>query len=446
MSPPAPAIDPYLPERGSPGWRALSYDLALDYRVTTNLLDGRARIALVVLDAATAVTFDLAGLRVSGVTVDGRRARWRHRGAKLDVLPTGGFAAGDEAVVEVRYRGNPGLTASVWGPVGWEVLADGALVAAQPSGACTWFPCNDLAAQKAPFTVSITAPTAYLGVANGTLEDATVRGSTTTRVYRQVEPTSPYLMTVHVGRYVRREVAASTVPLSLVHDPDDAAAVDGAFARQADMVALFEDRFGPYPFAAGYTVVVCPDDLEIPLEAQGQSIFGRNHLAGRHERLIAHELAHQWFGNSLTAATWRDVWLHEGFACYAEWLWSEHAGGPSADALARRHHGRLRDLPQDLVLADPGPADLFDDRVYKRGALTLHALRLRVGDEPFFDLLRRWTAHGRHGVVTTGELEAMAADLDPTDDRTDAGGGIGALFDAWLRATALPDLEPVTNT
>jgi aminopeptidase len=445
------SVDPYLPERGDGRYRVSSYDLTLDYRVASNLLDGRARLTLVALEPLATVTLDLVGLRVSAATVGGRRARWRHRGAKLEVTPVVALAAGDEVVVDLRYRGNPGLTPSVWGPVGWEVLHDGALVAAQPSGACTWFPCNDLAAQKARYTVSIAAPTAYLGLANGTLRSTRTRGSTTTRVYEQIEPTSPYLMTAHVGRYVQRHLAApsrparavpvTAVPVTAVHDPADTAAVDRAFARQGEMVALFEDRFGPYPFAAGYTVVICPEELEIPLEAQGQSIFGRNHLSGRHERLIAHELAHQWFGNSLTAATWRDIWLHEGFACYAEWLWSEHAGRRTADDLARDHHGRLRLLPADLVLTDPGPVDLFDDRVYKRGALTLHALRLRLGDGPFFDLLRRWTAAGRHGLVSTAGFEAMAADVDAAEGRS----GLEALFDAWLRATAVPDLAPVTS-
>ncbi len=98
---------------------------------------------------------------------------------------------------------------------------------------------------------------------------------------------------------------------------------------------------------------------------------------------------------------WRDIWLHEGFACYAEWLWSEESGGPSAEERARSYHRRLKDSPQNLLLTDPGPADMFDDRRDKRGALTLHALRGVIGDDNFFALLRDWTTryrqqHGRH--------------------------------------------------
>ncbi len=155
------------------------------------------------------------------------------------------------------------------------------------------------------------------------------------------------------------------------------------------MLEVFQDLFGPYPFAE-YTAVVTDDDLEIPLEAQGISVFGANQVDGRRgsERLVAHELAHQWFGNSLTVGRWQDIWLHEGFACYAEWLWAERADGRPAGDAAGAAWSRLSGLPQDLVLADPGPDLMFDDRLYKRGALTLHVLRCSVGDDRFFALLR----------------------------------------------------------
>jgi aminopeptidase N len=207
---------------------------------------------------------------------------------------------------------------------------------------------------------------------------------------------------------------------------------DHDFARQPEMMQLFVERFGPYPLANGYAVVVTDDALEIPLEAQGISIFGANHCDGSRasERLIAHELAHQWFGNSVTVRRWRDIWLHEGFASYAEWLWSEHGGGPSADDLARQYHERLRQSPQDLLLADPGPRDMFDDRVYKRGALTLHALRRQLGDEKFFALLKDWTTRHRHGSVSTDDFTGLAAGYSDES--------LQQLWDAWLYSTKVP--------
>ena len=249
------------------------------------------------------------------------------------------------------------------------------IVAGQPDGAPSWFPCNDLPADKASYRIAVTTESPYTVVANGRLVERRVGASRTTWVYEQPEPMATYLATVQIGRYDQRSHRA-VVPLHTVGPPRLRRAVTHDLGRQPQMLVAFQDMFGPYPFA-GYTVVVTDDDLEIPLEAQGLSVFGANHMDGRRgsERLVAHELAHQWFGNSLTVGRWQDIWLHEGFACYAEWLWSERADGRPADDFARAAWERLAALPQDLLLADPGPDLMFDDRLYKRGALTLHALR-----------------------------------------------------------------------
>jgi len=431
---PATGLDPYVPERGELGYDVLHYDLELKYVVNSNRLDGRARITVRPTEDLRRISFDLAGLRVAKATVGGRAARWQQRPGKVRVEPAMSLPAGRPIDVELRYQGTPGPTSSVWGPIGWEELTDGVLVASQPSGASTWFPCNDLARQKSSYRVVVTASSAYRVVVSGSLRSRRSSGSTTTWEYEQPEPTSPYLMAVNIGRYGEFEFdfEGAVHAIDGVFAPENQNAFDVAFARLPEMMSLFEDRFGPYPFEAPFTVVLCSEPLEIPIEAQGQATFGTNHLAPRSHRLIPHELAHQWFGNSVTAANWRDVWLHEGFACYAEWIWSEASGGPSAHELAVTHHQRLRSLPEDIVVGNPGAADMFDDRVYKRGALAVHAVRGVVGDDAFFDLLRRWTSTNRHGVVTSRDFEDLAADT--------AGRSLDRLFDSWLRQTALPGL------
>lgn len=169
------------------------------------------------------------------------------------------------------------------------------------------------------------------------------------------------------------------------------------------------------------------------------SMFGCNHADGKHtwERLIAHELSHQWFGNSVGLVEWRDIWLNEGFACYSEWLWFEKSQGIPAAHHAWAHHQALADKPQDILLIDPGADDMFDDRLYKRGAVTVHALRVLLGDDAFFDMVKRWTTQHRMGLVETRDLENLASTV--AEENGVARSEVQGLFDRWLRHEELPD-------
>ena len=427
------AGDPYLPTSGNGGYRVSRYELDLTYRMSTNLLYGRARLLAEVTAPLSQFSLDLAGLRVAKVAVNGRRApRFATRGRKLHIWLDRLLPAGVTMTVDVQYSGNPRPVRGLWGEVGWEELRDGVLVAGQPNGAPSWFPCNDHPSNKAAYRITVTTDSPYRVVANGRLVAQTVGGSQTTWEYDQPEPMATYLATVQIGQYELIDVAKKPVPQRAAVPHRRRKRFVDRFSRQPAMISAFEKTFGPFPFSQ-YTVVITDDDLEIPLEAQGVSIFGANSLDDDGaERLIAHELAHQWFGNSLTLRSWQHIWLNEGFACYAEWLWSEQSGGPSADRLAARHRARLADLPQDLVIADPGPQSMFDDRLYKRGALTLHAVRRTVGDDAFFELLRRWATTHRYGTVTTDQFLAHAQDYAATSLRP--------LFTEWLFEAVLPRL------
>jgi aminopeptidase N len=432
----APVIDPYLPGNGNFGYRVSRYELDLEYKVAINRLSGSATITAVTLAALRTFTLDLSdALTVTKVSVNGRRpAQFGSSGGKLRVALSSPLPAGAALSIVVRYNGTPRPIRSYWGDVGFEELSNGALVAGQPNGAASWFPCDDHPSSKASYRIQISTDSPYRAIANGELVSRRVRAAQTVWTYEQAEPTSTYLTTLQIGMYDAVRLAKTPVPMHAVLPNRLRRNFDHDFERQPQMMKLFVKLFGPYPLATGYTVVVTDDDLEIPLEAQGISIFGANHCDGQRssERLIAHELAHQWFGNSVTARRWRDIWLHEGFACYAEWLWSEHSGGGSADELARCHHQRLADLPRDLLLADPGPQDMFDDRVYKRGALTLHVLRGRIGDNNFFALLQDWTTRYRHSTACTDDFTGLAANYAPESLRP--------LWDAWLYSRDLPNL------
>lgn len=425
----------YLPRSGTDDYAVQSYDLDLTYRVATNRLDATAVIRATARVPLSAIVLDLVHLKAKRVRVDGqKRVRFSQTPTHLRITPAAPVPAGAEFTVEVAYDGSPAPRRTRWGTLGWEELSDGVIVAAQPSGAPTWFPCNDRPSDRASYRIRVTTEQAYTVLATGEPVSHSVSGGRGTWSFERLEPTATYLVAVQIGRYTLEPRRTAGVEWMLAYPPPLAERVLHDFEPVGAMLESFQELFGPYPFPS-YAVVVTEDALEIPLESQAMATFGSEHADGRggSERLIAHELAHQWFGNSVGLASWRDIWLNEGFACYAEWLWSEASGGLSAGVLARAHHAALRLAAKDLLLGDPGPDAMFDDRVYKRGACLLHSLRRKLGDERFFALLREWTSEHRFGTVTSGDFEALAGRY--------ATEPLERFFDAWLRQTALPALS-----
>ena len=440
---PVSAPDPYTPGHGCTQLSISHYDLRLEYDIRANRLKGLAELtgtmragrAPLVLDLHKPLKVDEVLLTCGTDEVPAAIRSFRQHRGKLEIVPDREMDNGEAFRLCIRYRGKPRPGSGLWGDVGWEELSDGVLVAGQPTGAPTWFPCNDTLRDKSTYRFSVRVEAGYSVVCNGRLTARNSGGGRETWVYEQQEPMSTYLATVQIGRYQHLELPG-LVPQTVVVPTGLVGAARNLLARQDAMMNLFTSRFGPYPFA-GYMVVVADDVLEIPLEAQSLSVFGRNHLVPEHENLVAHELAHQWFGNSVTAAGWCDIWLHEGFATYAEWIWEEGTGGGSAggssDRRAEDEIAWLRRQRQDVLLADPGPAGMFDERVYRRGAVALHILRRSAPDPVFFSLLQEWTRRYRHGSAGTREFLVLA---DSAYSR--AGVSASELLEPWLFRPEVP--------
>lgn len=321
-----------------------------------------------------------------------------------------------------RVRARP-----VGGAIGWEELDNGALVASQPIGAPSWFPCNDRVDDRGSYEVTFSCDREFFVAVTGVPGTVSTRGGRRIWHFTCDVPTASYLLAAHIGEYAEYPLG----PGRLLTTPALSTKVLKAFSKVPQMISVFEEWFGAYP-QPDLTIVVTPEDLEIPLEAQGMATFGVNHCAPAEQRLIAHELAHQWFGNSVGIGAWSDIWLNEGFSCFAEWVWSEASGGPTIAECAEAHHARLVTLPQDLVLVDPGPDDMFDDRVYKRGALLLESLRRRLGAGPFGELLRSWAKTWRHRLASTEDFIALAEAHSP--------GPLIDLWSGWLFGASVPEL------
>jgi aminopeptidase N len=195
------------------------------------------------------------------------------------------------------------------------------------------------------------------------------------------------------------------------------------------MLAFFAEAFGPYAFDA-YGAVVVDVDLGVALETQTLSIFGAEAIGN--DLVVAHELAHQWFGDSVSVETWQDIWLNEGFATYAQWLWFEHEGIATVEEQAAQAHASLAEQGLgDLPPADPGASQLFHPSVYERGALTLHALERTMGERPFSVLLQRWYTDNAGANASTADFVELAAQVANASDGTD----VRPLLDEWLYGT-----------
>lgn len=429
--------DPYYPELGNGGYDVQHYALDLAVDVERNVISGTATIAARATADLHAFNLDLRGLMVSDVAVNGAPAAMQRNGQELTVTPAHALHVGQLFTTTVAYHGSPESVKSEAAPisVGWTHYDGGIYVASEPEGASTWYPVNDHPLDKATYTMRVTVPKPYVVAANGLLQQTVDHGATTTYVWNTAHPLASYLATVNIARYkVETATGPNGLPIRNYFPPEIADRARAVFAPTAAMIAYFSSIFGPYPFEA-YGVAVIDKNLGFAMETQTMSIFGRDiatQAPARAEGVVAHELAHQWFGDSVSLETWQDIWLNESFATYAAWLWAEHERGPgTADQIARRTYLQIAqmDLPPT---GDPPANDLFNTGVYERGALVLHALRLTIGDEAFFRTLRDYAARFRDGNAGTPDFVAVAEQA--------SGQNLDTFFDDWLYSANLPPL------
>jgi aminopeptidase N len=425
------AGDAYFPLYGNGGYDVGGYDLKLNYVPASGQLDGTATITATATQDLSTFNLDLAHLVAGKVTVDGQAATSKADGNELVVTPAAGIAKGKAFTVVVTYGGKPrALTNEALGVGGWLRTKDGAFSLGQPESASSWFPVNDHPSDKATFTLAMTVPDGVEVLGNGVAGARTAKAGKTTWRWTESKPLASYLAFVVIGQY---RVQTSThagkpmiiaIPESLPADGDAARSL----ARTGEVADFLATQFGPYPFDSFGGVVLDDDRVGYALETQSRPVYGNTFFVNRpNTTVVVHELAHQWYGNSVAIARWQDIWLNEGFATYAEWLWQEHDGGRTAQqSFDRVYSGFNWSVPT----GDPGPERLFGDAVYQRGAMTVHALRRTIGDPAFFALLKSWPAERRDGNARTEDFIAAA-------ERA-AGKDLGDLFEAWLFGTEKP--------
>ena len=428
--------DPYFPDWGNGGYDAIRYTLDLTIQPGRNLVDAVVTMDAVATEPLLGFNLDYAGPELTRVTVNGAGAGWEREGEELRIRPRETLPAGVGFSVQTSYSASPKAVPTVAWPqgVGWQApRADLIYVVSEPNGARGWYPVNDHPSDKALYRFRLTVPEPFSAVANGELVRSSTDSGMTTFEYETHHPMASYLVTIGVGEFspqsspgpegirIRNFVAPGLVDIA-----------GGALDLQARMIEELTPLFGPFPFDT-YGALVVDSDFGGALENQTLSVFSggmfRSPILA--EEVVVHELAHQWFGDSLTIDNWRDIWLNEGFATYAEWLWRELTEPDfDLDAFARATADSGR--PIWGPPGDPGPAGLFDSTVYIRGALTLHELRLTVGDEVFFEILRSYSSRYADSTVDTPRFVAVAEEVSGRD--------LGDLFDSWLYGERTPEL------
>lgn len=434
--------DPYFPELGNGGYDVRHYTLDLDVDMDENIISGTVTLEAVATQELSAFNLDFNGFEISELTVNDDSANFIRDGRELTIRPTARLAQGDEFTVAVTYAGEPQDRGSGFSG-GWVRYPRGVFVASEPAGAANWYPVNDHPLDKATYTFIITVEAPWVVAANGLLQETIENNDDTiTYVWESQYVMASYLATVNIAEFaVQTQEGPDGLPIRNYFPAEIAEETAEYYERTPEMIALFNELFGPYPFEA-YGVVVADVSLGFALETQTISLFGRGETS---EEIVAHELAHQWFGNQVTPATWQDIWLNEGFATYASWLWFEHLEGDgSLDDYITGLYEALAD--PTFVIGNPNPVgkpesnQLFNVLVYVRGALTLHALRLRIGDDAvFFDVLRTYLDRYAYANVYTADFIAVTEEVTGLE--------LSDFFTAWLydpQMPAIPEmgLEP----
>jgi aminopeptidase N len=427
------AGDPYFPTYGNGGYDVAGYRLAIRYDPGSDRLTGRATITATATAELSRFNLDLSGLEVATVTVDGHPARNERRDRELTVIPPRGLPTGDRFTVEIDYAGIPEpITSPELGAGGFRATTDGAVALGEPESASTWFPVNDHPSDKATYELAVTVPDGLSVLSNGRPGPRRSADGWTTWHWTEPNPMASYLATLVIGDYRVRTTTHQGRPMvtAVAAGLPPGGAAERSLARTGEVADFLAGSFGPYPFEAYGGVVIADRGIRYALETQSRPVYSHVFFeSGENLGVVAHELAHQWFGDSVSISGWRDLWLNEGFASYAEWLWAEHADGRP---VRRSFEAAYRDTDWSEPVLDPGPDQLFGRAVYQRGALAVHALRMTVGDADFFRILKTWTAEKRDGNGTTDEFIATAERV--------SGESLRPLFDAWLTGTTAPPL------
>jgi len=431
--------DSLYPGFGNGGYDVAHYTLDIKVNdVSTSDLTASTTIEANATQDLNSFNLDFIGFKIDDITVNGVSADFSRKGQELTVTPLKPLLEGQPFTVVVQYNGSPQKMQSVALPVptGWVTVDGGSYVLSEPDGSANFYPVNDHPLDKATYTFRVTVPDPLEVASNGILTETLDNGDTTTYVFEEREPMASYLATIDIDQFdVETMKSDNGIPIRNYYSAELPEQVRKPFARQGEMLDYFSKIYGQYPFEI-YGSMVMNTEFGSALENQTMSTYGIDMIDYKDvegtELTVAHELSHQWFGDSVSVADWSDIWLNEGFATYSEGLWIEHLHG--REALDNWVKSQYMDVVGNSYPppGNPPANDLFNGGVYVRGGLTLHALRLEVGDEAFFKILSTYFERYKNGNATTDDFIAVAEEV--------SGKELTEFFNGWLYSEQIPPI------
>jgi aminopeptidase N len=439
----------YAPDRPA-DVRHVHLDVALDF--DRKAVAGSVTTTFSALfDQVHEVTFDAAELEIEQVTLAGAKPPLEHwtEGEHLHVRLDRPYAYGEEFRIFVRYYARPRSGLHFVGPdEGSPDRPVQAWTQGQPQSHHYWFPCHDFPNDRATTSLHATVPAGFFVLSNGRLEgvDEHRKRGTKTYRWRHDVPHPAYLVTLVVGEFAELRDSWRDIPVNYYVRPGREADAHIMFDKTPAMMEFFSERFGvDYPYEK-YAQIV-PELFTGAMENTSATTHSfrllpdkRASLDWKPDPVVAHELAHQWYGDLLTCRDWANIWLNESFATFAEMAWKQHDEGEDEFRVEVRANLRAyleadkrgrRPIVYNVYYKDG--FELFDPHVYEKGSLVLNLLRFLLGEEPFWRAIQTYTRRNRGREVITADLERAIEEA--------TGRSVARFFEEWVYGAGHPELR-----